>query len=81
MNKIETVLNILTNLNHCQNNAFYSNVLDMLNRQERVLIFQTCMCNPRLVKHASKVQNTFFKGAKGGFEANMGGNGAMDRKY
>jgi hypothetical protein len=42
-----------------------------------IKVYQACMSNPNLAKHATKVQKTFIDGAKGGFEDNLGGNGAM----
>lgn len=80
MNKVMFVTETLLRLTKVRNSNFYSKLLEELTRQERVMVYQACMSNPKLAKHAMKVQKTFFNGAKGGFEENLGGNGAMSRR-
>jgi len=80
MNKVRFVLETLLRLEQVRNSSFYLKLLEEVTRQERVKVYQACMSNPNLAKHATKVQKTFFDGAKGGFEDNLGGNGAMSRR-
>jgi hypothetical protein len=77
MDKVQIVLGGLSTLTKVQSKSFYVKLLDKLNKRERIAVYQACMNSSILAKHASKVQGTYFEGSKGGFEQNLGGNGAM----
>lgn len=80
MDEVQEVLNQLSKLKTAQGNNYYLKLVNRLNKQERISVFHTCMESNSLAKHAFKIQGTFFEGAKGGFEENIGGNGSMSRK-
>lgn len=61
--------------------GFYRELLKGLTAKQKKKLFQISMEDKELACHAMKIQSTYFDGAKGGFHENIGGNGAMDRRW
>ncbi|MEZ9835366.1 hypothetical protein AB4341_17750 [Vibrio breoganii] len=55
----------------------YKQLVGGLSNDLRIQAYKICMQDSSLAHHATGIQRTYFKGMSGGFEENIGGNGAM----
>jgi hypothetical protein len=60
---------------------YYCNLLKSFTKEEKIELYHICMEDKTLAQYAMRIQSTFFEGAKGGFEENIGGNGSMNSNY